>query len=196
MIVIASLAAFALAFLTARVEGVSMAPTLVDGDHLLLDRTVALRSPARGDVVVVLESTGVPVVKRVVGLPGDALEIDGSAVDPRSPGAGHPVVLIEPGGRGPWQRLDEPYARDRWRRPDFCCDREGHDGVSAPSPIVIPPDQFFVMGDNRDASLDSRAFGPVSRARILGRAWLRYWPPSRAGATLSRPALVPVARPA
>jgi signal peptidase I len=196
VVVVASLAGTAIALLTLRVDGVSMAPTLQDGDHLLLDRTIGLRSPLRGDIVLMVESNGVPAVKRVVGLPRDTLEIDGSAVRPDAPGAGHPALLVKPGGLGPWQRLDEPYARGAWRRADFCCDVQGHDGGRTANPVTLPPDEFYVMGDNRDASIDSRSFGPVPRDRILARVWLRYWPLTRAGTTLSGPTLVPTTAPA
>lgn len=170
------------AFLTVRVDGVSMAPTLQNGDHLLLDRTFALGPPARGDVVLIAESNGVPAVKRVVGLPGDALEIDGSGA--------HSIVLVRPGGHGPWMRLDERYGV--WRAPDFCCDAQGRDGGRAATPITLPPDEFYLMGDNRDVSIDSRRFGPVPRERILARVWLRYWPVTRAGSPVSAPTLTPV----
>lgn len=182
--VVVSLGGFAVAFLTVRVDGVSMAPTLQDGDHLLLDRAFALGPPARGDVVLMVESNGIPAVKRVVGIPGDTLEIDGSGP--------HPILLVRPGGRGSWMRLDERYARGAWLVPDFCCDAQGRDGVRSATPITLAPDEFYVMGDNRDVSIDSRRFGPVPRDRVLARVWLRYWPLTRAGTTGSVPTLTPV----
>jgi signal peptidase I len=149
-----------------------MLPTLHDGDDLLADKLL-LRwdPPRRGDVVVVLESNGVPAVKRVIGMPGDTVEIDAA---PR------PAVLLEPAGSGAWQRLDEPYVQPNWQRPDLCCDSSGRASAAA-SPLTLPPDEYFVLGDNRNVSIDSRSFGLVPRDRIVGRVLLRYWPLERRG---------------
>jgi signal peptidase I len=172
----------ALATLTARVEGASMSPTLRDRDLLLVDRVgPRLSPPARGDVVVVgLNANGVTGVKRVIAVPGDAIEIDGTHAD--SPGGRpHPVVLLRPGGQGPWERLVEPYLAAHWGRPEFCCDANGLAAGSSPRALTLPPGEFFVLGDNRGVSIDSRAFGLVPRDRILGRVLTRYWPLDRAG---------------
>ena len=184
--------ALAVALLTARVEGVSMLPTFHDGDALLVDRVgVHLRPPGRGDVVIVLQPNGVPAVKRVIGVPGDEVEIDGAHVD--APGLRpRPAVLVRPGGGGVWQRLDEPYVPRDWLRPDFCCDGQGRlTGTGAPHPVSLAPDEFFVLGDNRGVSKDSRTFGLVTRDRIVGRVVARYWPLQRAGAPASGLALLP-----
>lgn len=189
--VIAALAAFVGALLTTRVDGVSMTPALQDGDLLLVDKVgVRFQAPARGDVVTVLEPNGVVAVKRVVGVPGDALEIDSvrlGAGDPRP----HPVVLLRPGGRGAWQRLVEPYVGDAWDRQEFCCDQQGRDVTGGPRAVTLPSAEFFVLGDNRDVSLDSRTFGLVPRARLVGRVLVRCWPLDRAGPPASGLRLVP-----
>ncbi|TMC03982.1 MAG: signal peptidase I [Chloroflexi bacterium] len=177
-----AVAAVALAALTARVEGPSMSPTLRDGDLLLVDRLgPRLAPPARGDVVVIaLNPSGVPGVKRVVAVPGDTVAIDGTHVDGPG-GRPHPVVLLRPGGAGPWRQLDEPYLAGDWGRPEFCCDAGGRAGGPAARPLTVPAGEFFVLGDNRGVSIDSRTFGLVPRDRILGRVLTRYWPAGRAG---------------
>lgn len=189
---VTALTAVALTALTARVEGVSMEPTLSNGDLLLVDRLGPhLTAPARGDIVVVgLNANGLAGVKRVIALPGDTVEIDGNHVD--SPGGRtRPVVLLRPGGAGPWRQLSEPYIAGDWGKPEFCCGADGQAIVSAPHPLTLASGEYFVLGDNRGVSLDSRWFGLVPRSRILGRVVTRYWPLDRAGAPTSGMRLVP-----
>jgi signal peptidase I len=178
------------AVLTIRVEGTSMLPSLHEDDNLLADKML-LRwdAPRRGDVVVVLQPNGVPAIKRVIGLPGDTLQIDGAHVDAAG-AAPRPAVLLEPAGAGPWRRLDEPYVQPNWQRPDSCCDPTGRD-TAAPRPLTLPTGQYFVLGDNRNVSVDSRSFGLVPRDRIVGRVLLRYWPLSRWGSVAAGPTLAP-----
>ena len=92
-------------------------------------------------------------IKRVVGLPGDRLSIQ----------AGH---VIRNG-----RRLREPYAQP--------CDNGS--GCDLPQEITIPPGHYFMMGDNRGASDDSRFWGPVPRRWLIGGAFATYWPPGRIG---------------
>jgi signal peptidase I len=189
---VTAVAAVALAALTARVEGTSMQPTLRDGDLLLVNRLGPhLRAPARGDIVVVgLNANGLAGVKRVIAVPGDAVAIDGTHVD--SPGGlPHPVVLLRPADVGPWERLVEPYIADDWGRPEFCCDPNGLSGGSGPQPLTLSPGEFFVLGDNRGVSIDSRTFGLVPRDRILGLVVARYWPLERAGEPTSSSTMTP-----
>lgn len=180
---VTAVAAVALAALTARVQGASMQPTLRDGDLLLVDRLGPhVRSPARGDIVIVgLNANGLAGVKRVIAVPGDTVSIDGTYVEAPG-GRPHPVVLLRPGGAGPWERLVEPYIASDWGRPEFCCDQDGLTATgSSPRPLTLPPGEFFVLGDNRGVSIDSRTFGLVPRDRILGRVVARYWPLEQAG---------------
>ena len=124
------------------VKGASMNPTLSAGDRLLLNRFTYLhREPQRGELVVLRDpETGDLIVKRIVGMPCETVLMQNEAAYVN----GH--------------RLIEPYT-STLRRPDY-------------SPLgkatVIPRDHYFVLGDNRTRSLDSRAFGSVPRASILG----------------------------
>jgi signal peptidase I len=134
------------------VESVSMQPTLVEGQFIWVDK-VGFRlahGPQRGDIVV-FQSWGQdkPFVKRVIGLPGEELEVRD----------GHVYADGKP--------IDEPYLTQS---------TEGHVG-----PIDLAPDQYYVMGDNRGNSGDSRIYGPLPSHDIIGRAWLRYWPPNAIG---------------
>ena len=159
-----------------RVEGHSMDPNLDDGEFLLVNSLVysevnldklakwvpfwdpggpdmrhVFHAPERGDVIVLhpRQRENRDLVKRIIGLPGERLEIrDG-------------VVIIN--GR----ELIEPYIREPW-------------GGSL-SEIVIPPDFYFVMGDNRSASADSRSFGPVNEDDIVGKAMASWWPRENIG---------------
>ena len=120
--------------------------------------------PARGDIVVFHSPIPGPVlIKRIVGMPGDTLSLRDGAVYVNG------------------RRLAEPYVR----RVD------GHPAPSEPfetglpwalqQPYKVPAGSYFLMGDNRTDSKDSRDFGPVTRDRLVGRAFARYWPPGRIG---------------
>jgi signal peptidase I len=125
------------------VKGASMYPTLTAGDRLLLNRFAYLhREPTRGELVVLKDpETGDLIVKRIVGLPCETvvMQSDSAFVNGR--------------------RLFEPYAVTITGRTN-----QGPFGKAT----VIPRDYYFVLGDNRGRSLDSRIFGPVPRESILG----------------------------
>jgi signal peptidase I len=183
-----AVASVVVTLVTSRVVGDSMTPTVQDGNALVADKLWVLsQAVARGDVVVVQQPNGVGVVKRVIGRPGDTLEIDsGSLLAP------HPAVLVKPGGLGGWQRLEEPYLDGKWTRPDFCCDDRGRDVGFIARPITLPSGEYFVLGDNRNSSIDSRTYGLFPRGRVLSRVVGRWWPVDRAGAlSAGRPVLVP-----
>jgi len=130
-----------------RVDGHSMTPSLIDGERLIIEKMSSRFSPPqRGDIVVIdpPSHTGPPLIKRVIGLPGEMVAVE----------QGHVLINGEP--------LDEPYRSEPTR------------GVFAPS--LVPEGHVFVMGDNRPASNDSRAFGAISYQHVVGKAWLRYWP--------------------
>lgn len=138
-----------------KIPSASMEPTLLEGDRLWARRNQA---PGRGDIVVFRppDRPGEDYIKRVVALPGETVEIRRQR------------VLI--GGKP----LDEPWAvhRQPGRRVP---------GVDAMAPLVVPPGCYFVMGDNRENSRDSRYFGPVAASAIYGRAYKLYWPRARSG---------------
>lgn len=130
-----------------RVEGASMVPTLHNGERLIIEKiSYYFHAPARGDIVVIKspQKGSEPLIKRVIGLPGETVAIHDGQV----------YINGEP--------LDEPYLEQKTN--------------GSMSPQLVPEGYVFVMGDNRSASNDSRAFGSVPEQDIIGRAWLRYWP--------------------
>lgn len=137
------------------VHGESMDPTFATGQYLIIDEiSYRFADPKRGDVVVLHDPRGGSkyLIKRLIGLPGETLEIANGTVCVR---AGDTCTA-----------LDEPYVL--YPKTD--------DVIR----ITLGADEFFAMGDNRAASLDSRYFGPVKREMIVGRAFVRLLPPSTA----------------
>jgi signal peptidase I len=147
-----------------RIPSESMAMTLVPRDRVLVNRVVyRLRGPQRGDVVV-LDSAAVGrvLIKRIVGMPGDVISLSGGS------------VYID------GKRLKEPYVRRIDGRPE---PTEPFRGTGKPwsleEPFTVPAGHYFLMGDNRTVSDDSRDWGPASRREIIGEAFMTYWPLSR-----------------
>ena len=138
-----------------RVSGYSMHPTLVDGQHLIANKLIYSRfsfhPPYHGDIVIMVhpKDPSRDIVKRVIGLPGDIIEIEEGRV-------------IRNG-----ETLNESYV--------------GNGDRSTREAVEVPPGSYFVLGDNRAASTDSRAWGFVADEHIIGRAWLSYWPSDRLG---------------
>ncbi len=136
------------------VEGISMFATLDDQDYLIANKIdYRLHAPQRGDIIILRPPTNnsTDFIKRIIGLPGERILIRGG------------VVYIN------GHRLDEPYLPEAW-----IVDANWPDNSS--TGYLLGPDQYFVMGDNRNRSQDSRFFGPISRDRIDGKAWFRIWP--------------------
>jgi signal peptidase I len=131
------------------VDGASMEPNFHTSERVIVDRvTMLLSGPSRGDVIV-LDSPNVPdelLIKRVIGLPNELIRINDGRVYVDD-------VL-----------LDEPYVME------YCSYR------SCNGEWQLGPDEYFVLGDNRNHSLDSHSFGPVNAATIKGIARVRYWP--------------------
>jgi signal peptidase I len=164
----------------------SMNPTILEGDLIYVDkiaydlrfpltlhRLAKWSDPQRGDIVICFSpDDGVRLVKRVIGLPGDAVEMKNNA-------------LLLNGQPVPYTKADPKYAQYLSRELQEKCmlateDLQGsaHAVMSIPSiramrsfgPVTVPPDSYFVMGDNRDSSRDSRFFGFVDRGQIVGKA--------------------------
>ena len=150
------------------VEGLSMYATLDDNDYLIANKIdYRLHAPQRGDIIILRPPTdnSKDFIKRVIALPGEKLLIRGG------------IVYIN--GR----KLDEPYLPEAWTTLNNW-PPNGTDGT------VIPSNEYFVMGDNRNRSQDSRIFGPIGRDRIDGKAWFRIWPLNSFGGIYSKlPAL-------
>lgn len=137
-----------------RVEGSSMQPGLRDQDRLFIEKFFfRFETINRGDVVVFHypRDPQESYIKRVIALPGDIIAIH----------QGRVFVNNKP--------IDEPYVPLRYR-----------DTVSM-GEMVVPPDEYFVMGDHRRISSDSRAFGPVERSYIYGKAEFICWPADNMG---------------
>jgi signal peptidase I len=179
--------AIAFALQTVRVDGESMVGTLQNQD-LLLASKISYDfggNPQRGDIVILIPPTepSQDFIKRVVGLPGDVIEINGNH-NPTQ-------VLIKPGGKGAFQALNEPYLPQAWTTLKYCCTSTGM-ASSAPQALTIPAGDYFVMGDNRNFSSDSRVFGLVPRKNILAKAILRIWPLDHFGGLGAGPTFEPV----
>ena len=150
------------------VDGPSMQPTFWDFQRLIISRIHYIVSdPERGDIVVFNDpGSGLgdpPLVKRAIGLPGDTIEFR-QVTRPASTADGTPIAVMELYLNG--NRANEPYINEPCR-PNKCEARTW----------VLGPDEYFLMGDNRNHSNDSRFLGPIHRRYIIGEALVRYWPP-------------------
>ncbi len=137
-----------------RVEGTSMLPRLEDHDRLFINKFVYhFEAIRRGDVVVFHypRDPEKSYIKRVIGLPGDRVNID------------HGRVWVN------GVELHESYVPDKFR------------DARSMVETVIPDDSYFMMGDHRSISSDSREFGPVERDLVYGKAVFVYWPAKDAG---------------
>jgi signal peptidase I len=140
-----------------KIEGDSMEPLLRAQERILISKLAIRRENLRRFDIVVLYKPDEPeksLVKRIIGLPGEIIEIRAGDVF-----INDKAVKQIPGGGNP-------------------------DAAKSPSDmkaLLIPRGMFFVMGDNRGVSLDSRLFGPVPQKYIFGKAFFRYWPFARFG---------------
>lgn len=137
----------------------SMMPTLLAGDHVLIDKLIYRggKSPERGNVIVFKypEDEKKEFIKRVIGLPGDRIEIRNKEVL---------INDVPQDDKAYTQRVDPKEVLDRSVSPR---DNFG--------PITVPQGSYFVLGDNRDQSLDSRFWGFVKTEKIKGKAMMIYW---------------------
>ena len=138
------------------VQGASMEPNFYDNEYLIIDEiSYRFSEPERGEIVVFRypRDPSQFFIKRVIGLPGEEVEIDDRLV--RIFNQAYPDGI----------ELDESYL----------------DPAITPGNVRVRlgSDEYFLMGDNRDASMDSRSFGPVERSMIVGKVWLRGLPLNR-----------------
>jgi signal peptidase I len=143
----------------------SMLPTLQIGDRIIVDKlSYRFHDPSRGDIVVFArppleDQAYTDLVKRVVGLPGETISSHDGAV-----------------------YIDGKPLRESWLPAGAQSYTGALDGGDAhpefdlPGPVKIPPDEYYVMGDNRRNSEDSRFFGPIPKSLIVGRAVAVVWP--------------------
>ncbi len=144
-----------------KIKGQSMMPNFPDSEYLLTEKvSYYTRQPHRGDVVVLAPppsvSTTDEFIKRIIGLPGETVMIKNGR------------VYIND------KMLHESYLADTLYTSEGTFLSEGQE-------YNIPSGQYFVMGDNRPNSSDSRYWGPITKSEITGRAWVVYWPPKLSG---------------
>jgi len=136
------------------VKGASMEPTFYDNQYLIIDEiSYRFSEPQRGDVVVIKypQDPSQYFIKRIIGLPGETIDIkDGS-------------VYIKISKSIEEIKINEPYLAE---------------GIitNGEKQISLGADEYYLLGDNRPSSLDSRSFGPVNEKYIVGKTWIRVWP--------------------
>lgn len=137
-----------------KVFGLSMVPNFHDGDYIITNKLAARFSePQRGEVIILQNprDNSQVFIKRVIGLPGEQIKVSNGQVYINS------------------EVLSEPYLPSG-------TNTQGGAYLSEEEEVTVPDNQYFVMGDNRGGSSDSREWGPISKDLIVGQAWLRYWP--------------------
>lgn len=147
-----------------QVNGQSMVPNFQSGDYVLTDKiSYKIGEPKRGDIIVFhapdsahcAKGTGCDFIKRILGLPGETIGIrDGRVFVNNQP-------LAEPYVPADFETLPGAYTQN--------------------GSITLSADQYFVSGDNRPYSSDSRSWGPITKDEIVGKAFFRYWPPQAVG---------------
>ena len=145
----------ALIFKPFYVKGQSMEPNFYEKDYLIIDEvTYRFREPERWEIIVLKSPVSTDFyLKRVVGLPGERVKVENGKV----------IIYNDANPKG--IILNETYLSSI--------------STSGSVSFTLGDDQYFVLGDNRGASFDSRSFGAISRSAIIGRVWLRGWPFSR-----------------
>jgi signal peptidase I len=164
-----------------KVQQGSMETTLMPEQYVLVDKLTPRWSPyQRGDIVVFdppetwSSGGGVPFIKRVIGVPGDDVELRDGKVFVNKVELDEPYIFVEDGV----QQTTDP-------------------APGGSSTWLVPDGELLVMGDHRQDSADSRNFGPIDISHVIGRAWLRYWPFDTFGIlpTPTHPELTPAASP-
>jgi signal peptidase I len=139
------------------VKGASMEPSFHDHEYLIINEIAyRLYQPQRGDIVVFRypRDPSQYFIKRIIGLPGEKVKIKDGKVYVFNDQHPNGIILSE----------------------DIYLPEDIQTINSAKTEFDLADDEFFVLGDNREASLDSRRFGPVPRRLIIGKAWVRGWP--------------------
>lgn len=137
------------------VNGSSMEPSFKNEDYLIADKiSYAFRNPKRGEIIIFTIPPGKIFIKRIVGIPNETVQIkDGG-------------IFIYNKKQGQWIKLSESYLLPKTKTfPD--------------SKIVLDKNEYFVLGDNRKESADSRVFGAIPSKNIIGRVFIRLWPLSK-----------------
>lgn len=147
-----------------QVKGASMKPNFTDGEYILTDKiSYRFSKPQRGDVIIFQSPTDpdVDFIKRIIGLPGEKVKIsDGK------------IIITNPDHKDGFT-LKEPY--------EIKGPTSGGKEVPQNTEITVGKDEYFVLGDNRIESFDSRSWGMLTKGKITGKAWLRYWPLNKLG---------------
>lgn len=141
------------------VKGASMEPNFYDHEYLIIDEiTYRFKTPGRGDIVVFRYPRNPQeyFIKRIIGLPGEKIQITNGNV--KIYNSQHPAGVI----------LDESYLSKNTKTYSLNEDI-----------IILDDEEFFVLGDNRNSSKDSRSFGPIKKSFLSGRVLLRGWPFNR-----------------
>lgn len=144
-----------------RVSGRSMLPTFEDGDFILTDKiSYRIGEPKRGDVIVLKypKSENQEFIKRVIGLPGDTIQIQDSSL-----------------------YINGKHLEENYLAPGT--PTHGADYINEGATIQVKENQYFVFGDNRTNSSDSRNWGPITKQEIVGKTFFRYWPLKNFGFT-------------
>lgn len=195
-----------------KIPSASMEKTLLIGDHLFVNkflygarvpitgrRILPLRQPKRGDVLVFQFPVDNPTelhcgsvqygkdfIKRLIGEPGDTIEVrEGRVILNGKPIGDEPYALHDE----PYREPESPHAKEisperyqqLWQEHHLDAELQNNQRDFF-GPVKVPPHSYFMMGDNRDHSCDSRYWGPVEEKYVKGNAWFLYWPPSRMGA--------------
>ncbi len=141
------------------ISGASMEKNFLNGEYILTNKVeYKFGNPQRGDIVIFKspKNKEIDYIKRVIGLPGETVRLSESA-----------FYINE-------KKLDEPYLTEGIYT-------FGGSYLSENAEVVVPEGKYFVVGDNRPHSSDSREFGPITKEDFIGKALLRYWPFSRVG---------------
>ncbi len=159
---------YLLAFQPHEVKGQSMDGIggFHDGQYILTDKiTYRLRPPKRGEVIVFKypQNRNLDYIKRIIAIPGDEIIIKDNKINLYKDGSDIPVIIDES------SYIDNDTLT------------EGKNYLKEGQRLKLNENEYFVMGDNRDESYDSRSWGVVNKSDIIGRSFFRYWPPNEIG---------------